>query len=454
MVHTKEKGNRKGKFFRREISYFLIAVILLGSIVLFRDDELYAISLTGSTYAEKTFRYFSEHGYTQEAAAAIVGNIMGESYGRLNFDLHAVEDTTTNKGEGIGMCQWSFDRKVNFIAFCDSKGVAWNNSSLEIQVEFLERELNGEYGDQWHLSPSYSSALNSYNVGVQTFKRETDIEKATGYFCYSFERPNEQHANFSDRVYYARYVYSLYAKTSGNDNANNNAGEGWSAWSIEPIAESDSIEVQTTTLYRYYCFYCPVCGGREPFTGKSDCGQYTLSVSDAQEGWFPVAYGSCNPQRYSYTKSKYYTTALGDSKIWNFSAGNLGSAAVGTKDSDSDAIVIKTGYRYRQKATSSSGTSSVDGKKEQLVKITPTSKSFKCSTVKKKSQSFTIKVSNAKGKVSFTSENKKYVTVSSLIKGRVTVKKGTPKGSYRVNVSVKGNANYNPVKKTVVITVK
>lgn len=454
MVYTKEKC-RKRWCRRSGISYVLIAVILLVSILAFGEDRLYAISLTGSTYAEKTFRYFSEHGYTQEAAAAIVGNIMGESYGLLNFNLHAVESTATNAGEGIGMCQWSFDRKEKFIAFCNSKGVAWNNSSLEIQVEFLERELNGEYGNQWYISPYYSSSLNFYNVSIQNFKSERDIDRATGYFCYCFERPNEQYANFADRVYYARYVYSLYAKAGGeNDNAISDNGGGWSAWSTEPIAESNSTEVQTTTLYRYYYFYCPVCGGREPLAGKSDCGQYTLSLSDAQEGWFPISYGSCNPQRYSYTKAKYYTTSLGDSKIWNFSAGNLGSTAVGTKDSDSNAIVIKTGYRYRQKAMDSSGTSSVNGKKNQSVKISPESKSFNYNMVKKKSQSFKIKVTNTKGKVTFTSENKKYVTVSSLVKGKITVKKGTPKGTYRVNVSVKGNANYNPVKKTVIITVK
>jgi hypothetical protein len=83
--------------------------------------------------------------------------------------------------------------------------------------------------------------------------------------------------------------------------------------------------------------------------------------------------------------------------------------------------------------------------------VSPTSKSFTIANCKKKAQTFTIKVSKAQGTVSYKSNNTKYVTVS---KGKVTVKKGTPKGTYKITVTAKGNGTYNSGSKTVTITVK
>jgi hypothetical protein len=83
--------------------------------------------------------------------------------------------------------------------------------------------------------------------------------------------------------------------------------------------------------------------------------------------------------------------------------------------------------------------------------VSPTSKKLTVAKCKKKAQTFTIKVSKAQGTVSYKSSNTKYVTVS---KGKVTVKKGTPKGTYKVTVTAKGNGNYKSGSKTVTITVK
>jgi hypothetical protein len=68
-----------------------------------------------------------------------------------------------------------------------------------------------------------------------------------------------------------------------------------------------------------------------------------------------------------------------------------------------------------------------------------------------------IKVKNAKGAVSYKVAKKDKKKVLKLKKnGSVKVKKGAKKGTYKmtVTVSVKGNANYAPVKKNVKVTVK
>ena len=197
---------------RRLRSQKIIQGLLFLTFLFLFSQNVKAITLQGSTNAEKVFRYFSQNGYSEQAAAAIVGNIMNEGGGRrLDFPLHITEETSSNN-KGIGMCQWSGSRKTTFIKYCESQGVAWNKSSLEIQVMFLERELNGVYGTMWKFPTStYSSSLRKYNLSFAQFKATTDIDVATGAFCFCFERPSEKYSHLSNRQTDARTVYNLYA---------------------------------------------------------------------------------------------------------------------------------------------------------------------------------------------------------------------------------------------------
>lgn len=95
-------------------------------------------------------------------------------------------------------------------------------------------------------------------------------------------------------------------------------------------------------------------------------------------------------------------------------------------------------------------------KKAVTVKVKPTSKTLKAKTVKKKAQSFTLKATvSSKKKASFSkvSGNAK-ITVSKA--GKVTVKKGLTKGTYKVKVKVKAasTAKIKALDKTITVTVK
>ena len=71
--------------------------------------------------------------------------------------------------------------------------------------------------------------------------------------------------------------------------------------------------------------------------------------------------------------------------------------------------------------------------------------------MKKKAASFTISVSGNKGKVSFKSNNKKIKVSKS---GKVTVKKGIKKGTYKITVKAAKKGGYLATKKTVKIKIK
>ena len=98
-------------------------------------------------------------------------------------------------------------------------------------------------------------------------------------------------------------------------------------------------------------------------------------------------------------------------------------------------------------------------KKANTLKASGKTATVKYSAVKKKNQTVTqskaFTISNAKGKVTYSkSSGNKKITVSSA--GKITVKKGLKKGTYKVKVKVKaaGNDTYKAATKTVTVTIK
>ena len=92
-----------------------------------------------------------------------------------------------------------------------------------------------------------------------------------------------------------------------------------------------------------------------------------------------------------------------------------------------------------------------------IITVKKTSKTLKAATVKKKAQTITADVSvNSKGKLSYRkTSGSKNITVNAKT-GKLTVKKRTKKGTYKVKVKISAAAagNYNAGSKTVTFTIK
>ena len=118
----------------------------------------------------------------------------------------------------------------------------------------------------------------------------------------------------------------------------------WSDWTTEAVSASDSTQVETAPLYRYYYFLCSKCGDHNPFSGNCGCGG---TSNDWHERYSTISYGQSSSTVVSYASSKRQTTSLGDGELWYFSGGNLNATAIGTMDADGNSVVIRQGYRYR-----------------------------------------------------------------------------------------------------------
>ena len=164
------------------------------------DASVSASGIKESEAKTKTWKFLKANGYSDEAAAGIMGNIQAESH----FDP-GIEETTSSPSKGFGLCQWTFGRRTKLESFAKSKGKPASN--IDVQLDFLLQELN----------TSYKSCSNS------TFKRSTDIEYTTRTFLTKFEIPANIEGTYPVRLNYARQVYKTYKgmKADGAQTASN-----------------------------------------------------------------------------------------------------------------------------------------------------------------------------------------------------------------------------------------
>lgn len=134
------------------------------------------------TNQDITWNYLKNKGLTDVQVAAIMGNIEQES----RFITGAIE----SNGEGIGLIQWSFTRKANYLNFAKGK------NDIYTQLEYLWHEL---------------TECNMWTSGYENiFYNSNSIEECTKAFCWGFERPSVKYANINYRIQMAKYYYNIY----------------------------------------------------------------------------------------------------------------------------------------------------------------------------------------------------------------------------------------------------
>lgn len=150
-------------------------------------------SLKGNDNAEKAFNFLKSQGYSNQAAAAVVGNFMQES----NMNPKAV-----NSIGATGIAQWLGGRKTGLFDFSKKQGL--DPMSMEAQLMYYVHETeNKEKG-----------SLKRFGMDWDDFKSGTNVSELTQYFRKGFERPGEHEANDPRRIGYANDALSSFGGSS------------------------------------------------------------------------------------------------------------------------------------------------------------------------------------------------------------------------------------------------
>ena len=132
------------------------------------------ISYDAEDIAWKIWCALLDAGYSEEAAAGVLGNIEAES----GFNPGAVNPSSG----AFGLAQWLGGRKDKLFAYCDELGV--EHTDADAQIAYLIAEITGN--GQCNASFQYMSA---YSDEYNNWKNATNPEDAGTNFCRWFERP-------------------------------------------------------------------------------------------------------------------------------------------------------------------------------------------------------------------------------------------------------------------------
>lgn len=184
------------------------------------------MSLAGSTNEEKIWNFLKSKGLNDYGVAGLMGNLYAES-GLLPNNLQnsyesalgftdssyvkAIDSGTysnfVDDCAGFGLAQWTYcTRKKALLNYAKSKGASIGD--LEMQLEYLYKELSSDY----------KAVLNA-------LKTTTSVLEASNAVLFKFERPADQSSSMqSKRASYGQKYYDKYAtnNTTDSDNGDDN----------------------------------------------------------------------------------------------------------------------------------------------------------------------------------------------------------------------------------------
>lgn len=138
------------------------------------------------------WQFLKSKGYTEQAAAGILGNMQGES--------GIMPDVEEVGGPGYGLVQWtspyaSESGRAYVQRLLREAGISGDYRNIATQLQLLD----------WHMHNGQYIASAAYPYSVAQFKALTDIATATAAFEKNFERPAATHP---ERIDYAKYWYN------------------------------------------------------------------------------------------------------------------------------------------------------------------------------------------------------------------------------------------------------
>lgn len=168
----------------------------------------------------------SGYGFTNEAIAAVLGNMKQEDGVNPNLD--------TDDGYGtmsLGIVQMTGSERINFKSWCRETGKAWNSATSQCEWIF-SGEQSGYFAGRWSASwaaSSYYELETGYEARFRTdfyrdgesFKKASDVDLATYSWMAAYERPGSRKSYGDDvsrlnkRLEYAHDYLSILSSGGG-----------------------------------------------------------------------------------------------------------------------------------------------------------------------------------------------------------------------------------------------
>lgn len=169
--------------------------------------------VVGDSAPEQIWNYLIAEGFTEQAAAAALGNAQQES----GFDSSAVDGT--GAGDSIGIFQFTNGEKSAYLAWSGNdlsvaKQLDWMfGSQNKFEEQWIDYAKNGGLNNGTYYQSNGAAGVGYYHT-TEEFKNASDIEQATMSWMACYERPSDTYSMFSKRVEYAKQWYEKFTGKS------------------------------------------------------------------------------------------------------------------------------------------------------------------------------------------------------------------------------------------------
>ena len=169
--------------------------------------------VVGGSVPEQIWNYLIAEGFTEQAAAAALGNAQQES----GFDSSAVDGT--GAGDSIGIFQFTNEEKRAYLSWSNNdmsvaKQLDWMfGSKHKFEGQWIDYAKNGGLRNGNYYQSHGAAGVGYYHT-VEEFKKADDISKATMSWMACYERPSDKYSMFDKRVEYAKQWYEKFTGKS------------------------------------------------------------------------------------------------------------------------------------------------------------------------------------------------------------------------------------------------
>lgn len=203
--------------------------------------------MSGNTVTQKVWTFLKTKGFTDQAAAGIMGNIYQES----KFNPKLLQN---GRGPAAGLIQMETygdpnSRWGEMAKIAEKKGKPWYD--LESQLEYLMKNAPSQFDQYTGKTPHvYSTGALAWwpeKMSFNQYKKVTDVDQATEIFSRVFERPSKP--MMATRQKMARQYLKKYAgKTSFDDKKKSSEGKKKETPKPKKTTIADAFNKVTETL--------------------------------------------------------------------------------------------------------------------------------------------------------------------------------------------------------------
>lgn len=238
-------------------------------------------------------------------------------------------------GKTITVTRTASPNKNAVTGVLESGDTIYYGDVLQVSYSTLDGWTIDTHGEE---NIKVTSNLSSNDIYMTVWSDWSDWTETAASESDTVQVETKTQYRYADKLTTTSTSSSLSGWTQTGSSTSYGSWGSWSAWQTSAVSGSDTKEVQTSTVYGYYYFRCPSCGAHMHgyptcYTWANGCGNSSISSGNFVSMWSTTTWDNAGLYEFHGT-GKYATDSLSGGRWFKWN----------------DNGTPRTGYRYRTRS--------------------------------------------------------------------------------------------------------